>query len=222
MKRFLSVSLGIFTLLIGLSIGYPLASSLAMTSNDSGGSTCTESSYPAPYTGGAGVAKFFYLSDGSTVTITTTGAVIKQSPCHTAYREGWINVSDICNIQSAHDLNGRLSPGSSNPFGSTGFTGCSTKTQSPNVQPAPTATTTASAQSNATTNVNVNSPPAVKAASTTAAVQPASTTIAAQPAAAPKALPNTGPGNILMLSGATSAVGTIGHWYYSRRSRRSR
>jgi hypothetical protein len=33
-------------------------------------------------------------------------------------------------------------------------------------------------------------------------------------------LPNTGAGNILMLSGATSAIGTLGHIYYSRRNRR--
>lgn len=222
MKRYLSVFVGMIILLSGLSLG----AASAMTSNNTGGGTCTDSGYPAAYTGGAGVAKYFHLSDGSTVTITDTGAVIKQSPCHTAYREGWINTSGICDIQSAQDLNGHLSSGSSNPYGSTNFTSCSNNTQSSSVQQrtqtsTPAAAPQATATANATANVNVNSPPAVKAATTTAAVQPTSTVVT-QPTSAPKTLPNTGPGNILMLSGATSAVGTIGHWYYSRRSRRQR
>ena len=61
-----------------------------------------------------------------------------------------------------------------------------------------------------TQTVVVNTPPAVQSA----------TTQTTQPVAATKALPNTGPGNILALSGATTAIGTLGHFFYSRRSRR--
>ncbi len=35
--------------------------------------------------------KIQYLADGSTQTITESGAVIKQSPGHSAYREGWVD-----------------------------------------------------------------------------------------------------------------------------------
>jgi hypothetical protein len=55
---------------------------------------------------------------------------------------------------------------------------------------------------------------------TTPAVQAATTApVVVQPTAT-QMLPNTGPGNILALAGATSAIGTLGHWYYSRRNRR--
>lgn len=204
MKRASLVLVGVFVLLTGISLG---ASAAAMNN------TC-ENSYPKPYTGGADVAKSFHLSDGSTVTITVTGAVIKQGRCDTPYREGWISPSDICDIHSAQDLNGRLSSGSSNPNGSSGFTGCSTATKSSSESQTPAkASTSASstATANATATVNVTAAPAVKAATTTTAVT--------QPAATVKTLPNTGPGNILMLSGATSAIGTLGHLYYSRRRR---
>lgn len=193
MRRLLLVLAGFSMLLTGLCLATTSNGALAMNSN-----TCSNNSYPAPYTGGAGVAKYFYLTDGSTVTITNTGAVIKQGACGNPYREGWINTSDICNIQTAQDLKGRLMPGSSNPYGSATFSGCNIKTSS-TVKPAATATATAT--------VNVNTP-AVKAVTTSA-----------QPSAATKSLPNTGPGNVLLLSGATSAIGTLGHLYYSRRSR---
>lgn len=78
----------------------------------------------------------------------------------------------------------------------------------PTETPAPAQTQT---QSQSVT-IN-NTVPAVQAATTTAAPS--------QPAAAAKTLPNTGPGNILALSGTTTAIGTIGHMIYSRR-RRSR
>lgn len=209
MKRISAFLVGISLLLTSLSLGISLNSALAMSNS----TVCQDNSFPAPYTGGADVAKFFHLPDGSTVTITDTGAVIKQSPCHTAYREGWINVADICNIQTGQDLKGQLGSGSSNPFGSATFTGCNSTTQTtqparPQFQatPAPTANATA----NATATVNVTTP-ALQAAKTT--------TTTTQNAAATKTLPDTGPGNILMLSGATSAIGTLGHLYYSRRRR---
>ena len=204
MRRILSVLAGISLMLSGL--GFAQGSAFAMYS--SSGSSCS-SGYPAPYTGGASVIKFFHLADGSTVTITATGAVIKQSPCQTPYREGWVAVSDICNINSSQDLTGRLSPGSSNPYGGGSFAGCSVPS-SPQAPAKTTAGSTSTSTASATATVNATAP-AVKAAVTTAAAQNTS---------AVKALPNTGPGNVLLLSGATSAVGTLGHLYYSRRSRR--
>ncbi len=71
-------------------------------------------------------------------------------------------------------------------------------------------TTSPAASATATATVNVTTP----------SVQAATTTTTTQPAAATKTLPNTGPGNILMLSGATSAIGAVGHLYYSRRNRK--
>jgi hypothetical protein len=206
MKRITRVSLGLSVLLTGLFFGIPVSSVAAMSDNGSSTSSCT-SGYPAPYTSGAPVAKYYYLSDGSTVTITSTGAVIKQGRCGNAYREGWINPADICTIQSAQDLNGgRLSSGSSNPYGSAGYNGCEAKPQTTTKTVVTTPTQTQSQ------SITINNPqPAVKAATTT------QTTSAV---AATKTLPNTGPGNILMLSGATSAIGTLGHYYYSRRNRR--
>jgi hypothetical protein len=73
----------------------------------------------------------------------------------------------------------------------------------PPVRPAQTQTQSQSQ------SVTITAPPAVQSA----------TTPAPQPVAA-KILPNTGPGNILALAGVTSGLGTVGHWYYSRRSRR--
>lgn len=49
-------------------------------------------------------------------------------------------------------------------------------------------------------------------------VQAATTT---QPVASTKSLPNTGPGNVLALAGSTTAIGTLGHYFYSRRNRRN-
>jgi hypothetical protein len=57
--------------------------------------------------------------------------------------------------------------------------------------------------------VNITTTPEVESASTPVE-QPVVT----------KTLPNTGPGNVFALAGATSAIGTFGHWYYNRRGRR--
>jgi hypothetical protein len=224
MRRVSIFLLGISLLSTSLIFGAPLGRALAM--NNSGNNMCGSSGYPAPYTGGADIAKFFHLSDGSTVTITITGAVIKQGRCATPYREGWINVSDICSISSAQDLNGRLASGSSNPYGSTSFTDCSSNTRSSSGQQTAGAVTIVNnnSQSQSQAQSSGSSTQTVASASTrttsaTASVQ-AATTTAAQPASATKTLPNTGPGNILMLSGTTTALGTIGHFYYSRRNRR--
>jgi hypothetical protein len=218
MRRISIFLVGISLLLTSLFFGAPLDKALAMNS-----STCGSSGYPAPYTGGADVAKFFHLSDGSTVTVTATGAVIKQGRCATAYREGWINVSDICGISSAQDLNGRLASGSSNPYGSASFTGCSNNTKSSSSQQAagPVSIVNNNYQSQAQSNgsgTQAAASTSSRTSSATASVQ-AATTTAAQSASATKTLPNTGPGNILMLSGTTTALGTLGHLFYSRRRR---
>jgi hypothetical protein len=224
MKRALMVLAGISLLLISLGMGLSSGRALAMNSNsNSNDGSCGNSGYPAPYTGGASVVKFFHLSDGSTVTITSTGAVIKQGRCGTPYREGWINVSDICSTQSAQDLNGHLSSGSSNPNGSTGFSSCKA-TQNPSGQQTGTITivnnnSQSQSQSSGGSGTQAVATASTKTSNGTSAVQAASTTATTQSTAATKTLPNTGPGNILMLSGATTAVGTIGHLFYSRRGR---
>jgi DNA uptake protein ComE-like DNA-binding protein len=228
MRRVSIFLAGISLLLTSLVFGVPVQRALAMNTNS--GSSCENSGFPAPYSGGADIAKFFHLSDGSTVTITVTGAVIKQGRCGNPYREGWINVSDICSINSAQDLNGRLASGSSNPYGSASFTGCSSNTQNSSRQQTSgtinIVNNNSQSQSQAQAQSSGSGTQTAATASThttsaAASVQAASTTTqpAAQQVSATKTLPNTGPGNILMLSGATTAVGTLGHWYYSRRGR---
>ena len=212
MRRFVLGLAGIFILLCGLSFAVR-SNAVAMDASSGNTDNACTSGFPAPYTGGAGVAKFFHLSDGSTVTITTTGAVIKQGRCGTPYREGWINVSDICSISSSQDLNGRLSSGSSNPNGSGNFTACNSNAQtlSPPQRPAGTSTSTQTQSQSQSQSVTVSAAPQVKSATTS---QPA-----AQSTSAVKNLPNTGPGNVIALAGAATAIGTVGHWFYSRRSR---
>lgn len=225
MKRIYIFLVGISFLLTGLILSIPLRAN-AMN-NSSGSNTCDNSGFPAPYTGGADVAKFFHLSDGSTVTITVTGAVIKQGRCGNPYREGWINPSDICNIQSAQDLNGHLSSGSTNPNGSTGFTGCSNSSRASSSQRTPNTVTIinsnsqSQSQSQAQANAGTTASSSSSASNGTSSAQAQSQTpVQTVASSAVKTLPNTGPGSILMFSGATSAIGTLGHLYYTRRQRR--
>jgi hypothetical protein len=229
MRRVLLYAVGVLSISLGL--GVPATGVLAMNTTSANSNTCSETSFPAPYTGGAGVAKFFHLSDGSTVTITNTGAVIKEGRCGTPYREGWINTSDICNINSAQDLNGHLSSGSSNPTGSGTFTGCHASSQSSGGQQASGSVTivnnNSQSQSQAQAQSVLGTQTAASASSnpnngTSAQAQvqtPATTTTTTAPAATVKTLPDTGPGNILALSGATTAIGTLGHIFYTRRRR---
>lgn len=72
-----------------------------------------------PYTGGAPVAKVLHPPDGSTVTITSTGAVIKQGRSGTAYREGWVDPKDIDNITNDNlkdHIKSGVGPDKSSPF----------------------------------------------------------------------------------------------------------
>ncbi len=71
---------------------------------------------PSPYQGGAPVEKVLHPDDGSTITITSTGAVIKQSPGGTPYREGWVDPNKISDIDSVSDLTGNIRSGNTNPF----------------------------------------------------------------------------------------------------------
>jgi hypothetical protein len=222
MRRFYIFLVGISLLSTSLFFSAPLDRAFAMSSSGSN-STCG-SSYPAPYTGGADIAKFFHLSDGSTVTITVIGAVVKQGRCATPYREGWINVSDICGISSAQDLNGRLASGSSNPFGSATFSGCNTAQSPANPQNPTTVNiintnTQTQSQAQGGTGPQTAASATAKTSSATASAQAQVQGAQTAAVSAVKTLPNTGPGNILMLSGTTTALGTLGHLFYSRRRR---
>lgn len=65
----------------------------------------------------------------------------------------------------------------------------------------------AQTQSQSQSIVINNSPPQVKAAQTT------------RPSAATTTLPNTGPGNVLGISGIATAIGSVSHYVYRRRRR---
>src|SRR5581483_3820409 len=93
----------------------PYSSNCSTTSSSTNSST----SAVAPYTGGANIIKVFYPADGSTITITCTGAVVKQSPGGNPYREGWINPANINNYHSASDLDGHIVSGTSSPYSDT-------------------------------------------------------------------------------------------------------
>jgi hypothetical protein len=104
-RKFFAVALSIFFVLPLLIAGLVGRSANAMNGNP-----------PAPYTGGAPVAKVIYPADGSTITVTSTGAVIKQSPGGTPYRQGWVNPSQINNYNTVADMRGHIAYGSSNPY----------------------------------------------------------------------------------------------------------
>lgn len=192
---------------IGLLAPKALAGDNNGLSGSSAANNCSTGNVrPSPYTGGAGIARVYYPADGSTVTVTTTGAVIKQSPCGTPYREGWVNPADICGLNSSDNLTGRLAGGSSNPYmnangqNRTYDYSCGTGTSN-NSSSSATTTTTAvqsAATRNNTTSTNTN----------TSAGKTAT-------------LPNTGPGDVLAVGGISAFFGTIGHFLYSRRFRRA-
>lgn len=152
-----------------------------------------DQNYPPPYTGGAPVAKVFHLSDGSTMTITTTGAVVKQSRNATPYRQGWINPADIGHINSFEDVRGRLTSGDTNPY-------------------VKDSRTVAYQSKYSSTSPKAPSPPA-----TVTYTAPRPQTPAVQPAAAAKTLPETGAGSVIPLAGAITILSTLGHYMYTRR-----
>ncbi len=181
-----------------------------------------------PYSGGTSIAMVLYPADGSTVTITTSGAVIKQSPNGSPYRMGWINPADIGSINSMADLNGRIISGSVNPYTVQNTAQMSVPTNSTN------ASTTASSEANVViyrsqptsvpqySSSTSTSPPAnYQTPSTSTTVQSSSTVPnqSANMAAAytnPTSIPNTGPGNILAIGTLATIVSTVGHFFYQR------
>jgi hypothetical protein len=192
---------------------------------------------PAPYTGGAAVVKVLHPADGSTVTITATGAVIKQSPGDTPYREGWVSTCNIGSINEASDLQGQIQPGSSNPFSSNCNNAQSTSsaaaTTTPATNPAVTITNTNQAQAQSsslpspTSQAQTQSTPAATqtqtapAAQTQAQTAPTVTTAASTTTSTSgkgaTTLPNTGPGAAVPLVGATSVFAGFGHYFFARR-----
>lgn len=152
--------------LLGLAIGVGAllagGAQAMMTTNSSG---TTTNNFVQPYNGGAPVSKVFYPNDGSTMTITCTGAVIKQSPGGNPYRQGWVNPDNARNINTVSDLRGQLASGSTNPFGSNN--NCPTSNQSSSQQPSSnnnqpssnmpsTTSQTPSASATATANATAN------------------------------------------------------------------
>jgi hypothetical protein len=185
--------------------GYGLAGSVAFSSGNQNYSP------PAPYTGGGAVSKVFYPADGSTIAITSTGAVIKQSPGGNAYRQGWVDPNHIIYINSLDDLNGTLKSGDTNPYStakSQDFYPPAQTYSKDVIKPNSQAYT--SAGSNASdyysSNSSVSEPSAVKSASYT---QPSNTS-------PNNFLPNTGAGNALAIGGLTAVLGTFGHLIYQR------
>lgn len=191
----------------------------AMTTTSNSSSSISSSSRVQPYTGGASVSKVIYPADGSTVTITSTGAVIKQSPGHTPYRQGWISVCDLGSISTMSDLKGRLASGSKNPYSSD----CQQNNNQPGNRPSSNnnfnpPVPNVSSSANATSNANVTlagTSPTYSSSGQTSANQE---TPAAQNQynSSGKSLPNTGPGNVLAISGLTTVFATIGHIVYQR------
>lgn len=160
---------------------------------DSSSTQSQYQNYPPPYTGGAPVAKVFHLSDGSTMTITTTGAVVKQSMNGTPYRQGWIDPADISHINSFEDVRGRLAAGDTNPY-------------------VKDSRTMAYQSKYSTTSPKAPSHPA-----TVTYAAPRTQTAAVQPVAAAKTLPETGADGVIPLAGAITILSTIGHYMYTRR-----
>ncbi len=164
--------------------------------------TCVDNGvHPSPYSGGAGVSRVFYPADGSTVTVTTTGAVIKQSPCGTPYREGWVNTADMSCVNTFSDLSGRMASGASNPYVNSNST-CANQTSTTTAKPVTTTTTTTSAP--VVANTQTASTPQTVATYTTNAGK---STV----------LPNTGPGDVLALGGISSVLGGVGHYIFRAR-----
>ncbi|HEX5394812.1 MAG TPA: hypothetical protein VFW52_00420 [Candidatus Saccharimonadales bacterium] len=166
---------------------------------------------PAPYTGGGSVSKVFYPADGSTITITDTGAVIKQSPGGNAYRQGWIDPTAINSIYSAADLNGRLMNGQANPYtkSSGQYNYPPANKYGSNVKQSYNqaySNTSSSASAYSSSSATASASPAVKSANyTQASSAPTNNT-----------LPNTGSGSVLAVGSLAAVFGTIGHFIYQR------
>jgi hypothetical protein len=200
-------------------------SSCSYGSNTYQSSGCSQTNSPAPYTGGASIAKVLYPKDGSTVTITSTGAVIKQSPGGNPYREGWVDPGYINSINSSSDLSGMMSSGSVNPYtqSSQSQNCCSNYSNNGNYPshtyynssysdgnnaPSASATAYSSSTSDYPSKPVSYTSPSPTTVTNTAAYSYKSPT--------PSTLPNTGAGNMLTLTGLTTVLGTTGHFIFQR------
>lgn len=196
------IALALFTIMV-------LLSPRAYAADPSG--ACGTSTPPTPYSNGAPIVRVFYPADGSTVTVTSTGAVIKQSPCQTPYREGWVNPADICNLNEFSQLSGMINQSDSNPNPNTpAVHTCISST--PINKPVTTNLVTPVSNTPTYTVVQTNSnSPAAMSTIPHPVVESAYTT------APSTALPNTGPSGVLAIGGISAALGTVGHFFYRRR-----
>lgn len=218
-KRILVLSILVFLTLATLAVTLTDAQAMNATQSSNGSGL----NRVQPYTSGAPISKVFYPSDGSTVTVTSTGAVIKQSPGHTPYREGWVNTANINGLNSAADLRGQLASGNKNPY-----TNNSSNNQSSSHTSSSTATSqtpSASSTSNATANANVmlagsgtTSTPYSQSSSGQTSSGSSNTSAQYQNN---NTLPNTGPGNVIAISATATILGTVGHLIFQRLRYRS-
>ena len=163
-----------------------------------------------PYTGGQSVSRVFYPADGSTITVTCTGAVIKQSTGGTPYRQGWVDPSTISSTNSFDVLRGHIRSGATNPYSSQDVCqhATSSSSTSKNVPTAPQvkSSKTANKTTYSTTNNYYSQPQSS---------QPAQST-AQQPVYSNSQLPRTGAGGALALGGICTVFATLGHFFYQR------
>lgn len=192
-RIFLSGVVLLFIIAPLVLVGVISGSAGATSSNQS------NSNPPDPYRGGAPVVKIFYPDDGSTVTITSTGAVIKQAKNGTPYRQGWVDPNTIGTLHSADDLNGRIQSGVVvSPFKDRKLE----EKQKPAAQPTiPAVAQTTRVQSQAPTTAQV-----------TAQQAPA------QPSPQPSRLPEAGPASTALTIGSmASLTAGITHYLYRRK-----
>ncbi len=199
-----------------------------------GGGSTQNQSVPA-YTGGQSVSKVFNSSngttnDGSTVTITCTGAVVKQSPGGNAYREGWVDPNKINSLNSASDLNGTglLSSGSASPYNYDKCPQRQSSTQNNDKDKNKDNNKDKDHQDRNRTQTTQR-PQTVNNYYTTNQTQPTTTTMpatnvvytTAAPAAttqsSPRQLPVTGPAEVLSFGSVTTITAGLTHFFYRRK-----
>lgn len=206
-KRFFGAALLMFFVL-PLAIGGIIGSRAGATHN---------SQPPQPYTGGAPVAKVFYPADGSTITVTATGAVIKQSPGGNPYRQGWVNPSDIGGYNSFGDLGGHIRSGATNPYKVPAYSSAPVIYEA--AENEPDRDMKKRANTNHQTVYTSDYQPAEKTAAVYRERSVKVRKTAYEYAGAAKTLPDTGPGGVMGVGGAATVLATLGHYLYHRRRR---
>jgi hypothetical protein len=194
MKRFVfltskSKAITSILLLLGLPVFIVGVSSNAGAANN----------YPQPYDNKySSPAKAFHEPDGSTVTITSNGAVVKQSPGHTPYREGWVKPQQVNNINSYNQIP-KMAYGDKNPYVNNG--------------------TSANQSTSTTTRTTYITTTATPTQTTTTYQQPSTTSttpVTTTAATSTQSLPNTGAGGVLAIGAIATVLGTISHLFYQR------